>query len=106
MSKEIVLTEANWENEVINAKSLVMVDFWAPWCGPCRMVAPVIDEIADETDDVIVGKLNTDEQPSIASRYGIMSIPTVMFFKGGKVVDQVIGAAPKESYVEKIKLLQ
>ncbi|GMT43707.1 MAG TPA: thioredoxin [Deltaproteobacteria bacterium] len=106
MSKEIVLTEANWESEVINAKSLVIVDFWAPWCGPCRMVAPVIDEIADETDDVIVGKLNTDEQPSIASRYGIMSIPTVMFFKGGKVVDQVIGAAPKESYVEKIKLLQ
>ena len=105
MSKEIVLTEANWETEAINAKGLIMVDFWAPWCGPCRMVSPVIDEIADEMDNVKIGKLNTDEQPAIASRYGIMSIPTVMFFKGGKVVDQIIGAVPKESYVQKINSL-
>ncbi len=105
MSKEVILTEANWETEAISAKGLIMVDFWAPWCGPCRMVSPVIDEIADEMDNVKVGKLNTDEQPAIASRYGIMSIPTVMFFKGGKVVDQVIGAVPKESYIQKINSL-
>jgi len=90
------VTTADWEAEVLKANSLVMVDFWATWCGPCRMVAPVVEKLAGEYSGKIkCMKLNTDENPDIASKYGIMGIPTLMFFKDGKKVDQVVGAIPE-----------
>ena len=90
------LTDANFEELVINSSKPVLVDFWAEWCGPCRMVGPVVDEIADQYGEKLkVVKVNTDENPQIASQYGIRSIPTLMIFKGGEKVDMVVGAVPK-----------
>jgi len=101
---EVRLTEDNWEKEVLNSDIPVLVDFWAPWCGPCRMVAPIVSEIAEEyAGKLKVGKLNTDEEPGIAVKYGIMSIPTLMIFKNGSVADQIIGAVPKEYFIQKIE---
>ena len=101
---ELHLTQSNWEDEVLSSDIPVLVDFWAPWCGPCRMVAPVVSEIAEEYQGKLkVGRLNTDEEPEIAVRYGIMSIPTLMIFKNGEVADQIIGAVPKEYLIEKLK---
>lgn len=77
------------------AQGLAMVDFWAPWCGPCRMVGPILDEIAQERTDIKVGKVNVDEQPELAGQFGVMSIPTMVVMKGGKVVNQALGARPK-----------
>ncbi len=96
-----VLTDANFKDEV--ASGLVLVDFWAPWCGPCRMLSPIIEEVAGEVDGVKVGKLNVDENPQVASQFQIMSIPTVMLFKDGELVETMIGLRPKEAYVEVIK---
>lgn len=97
-------TDANFAQEVLKSDLPVLVDFWAPWCGPCRMVAPVIDEIAKEYQGKLkVVKLNTDENGYTASQLGIRSIPTMGIFKGGKVVDSVIGAVPKQHIVEKVK---
>jgi thioredoxin len=97
------VTTASWETEVLKARGLVMVDFWAVWCGPCRIVAPTVEELAKEyTGKVKVGKLNTDENPEIASRYKIMGIPTLMFFKDGQKVDQIVGAVPKPQLKAKI----
>ena len=96
----------NWNAEVLNAQGLVMVDFWAVWCGPCQMVAPIVEELAQEYGDKLkVTKLNTDENPEIAGQYQIMSIPTIMFFKGGQVVEKLIGARPKRQFKEIIDSL-
>ncbi|NJN24339.1 MAG: thioredoxin [Acaryochloridaceae cyanobacterium RL_2_7] len=90
------VTDTSFNDEVIESDIPVLVDFWAPWCGPCRMVSPVVDEISEEYDgQVKVVKVNTDENPSVASQYGIRSIPTLMIFKGGQRVDMVVGAVPK-----------
>ena len=90
------VTDSTFKQEVLESEAPVLVDFWAPWCGPCRMVAPVVDEISEQYDgQVKVVKVNTDEYPSVASQYGIRSIPTLMIFKGGQRVDMVVGAVPK-----------
>lgn len=96
MSSEIQLTDNSFDAEVIKSPDPVLVDFWAPWCGPCRMLTPVIEELAKEyTGKVRVAKINTDEHPNAATRYKISAIPTLLFFKGGKVVDQLVGVHSK-----------
>ena len=89
-------TAQNFEAEVLNSDKPVLLDFWAVWCGPCQMLSPIVDEISDERDDIKVGKVNTDEQQALAMQYRIMSIPALLLFKGGKLVDQQVGAVPKE----------
>jgi len=97
---------STWEKEVLQSQEVVMVDFWAVWCGPCKMIAPTVEELAKEyAGKVKVAKLNTDENPDIASRYKIMGIPTIMFFKNGERVDQVVGAVPKTQLKSKIDSL-
>ena len=91
----INIKKNNFQNEVLNSEMPVLLDFWAPWCGPCRMVGPIVDEIADERVDIKVGKVNVDEQPELAAQFGVMSIPTRGVMKGGKVVNQMVGARPK-----------
>ena len=99
----IDVTDKNFESEVIKSALPVLVDLWAPWCGPCRMVAPVIDKLAEHYDgNFKFCRLNVDENPQTASKYGIMSIPTLMFFKGGEAVDTVIGAVPERALQPKI----
>jgi thioredoxin 1 len=100
MSAAAEVTDKSFEQEVLKSDVLVLVDFWAPWCGPCRMVAPVVEEIADQYEGQIkVVKLNTDDNPQVASQYGIRSIPTLMIFKDGQKVDMVVGAVPKTTLV-------
>lgn len=96
----ITLTADNFDSEVLKSDKPVLVDFWATWCGPCRMVSPLVDEIANENEDVKVGKINVDEQPKLAERFGIMSIPTLMVFKGGASVSKSVGARSKEAILE------
>lgn len=104
--KSIKATSSTWDSEVLQAQGLVLVDFWAVWCGPCQMVAPVVEEIAGEYEGKLkVVKLNTDENPDIASKYRIMGIPTLMFFKNGAAVDQVVGAVPKGQLKSKVDSL-
>ena len=86
----------NFEQEVMQSEKPVLVDFWAPWCGPCRMVGPIVEEIAEENEDIKVVKVNVDEEPDLANRFQIMSIPTLLVVKDGKVVNQSVGALPKE----------
>ncbi len=98
--------DATWDAEVIKSSELVMVDFWAVWCGPCQMVAPVIEELSKEyAGKMKVRKLNTDENPEVAGRYQVMSIPTILFFKNGQVVEKLVGARPKRQFKEMIDSL-
>lgn len=102
---EIKLTSANFESEVLKADKPVLVDFWADWCGPCKMLAPVIAEIAEEYEDKIkVAKCNIDEEMQLAVQYGISSIPTILLFENGEIVKKSIGFAPKESLIEELGL--
>jgi thioredoxin 1 len=97
-------TDSNFEAEVLKSDKPVLVDFWAEWCGPCRMVGPIVDEIANEYEGkVSVGKMNVDENPDIPSKYGIRSIPTLLVFKNGELVEKIVGAVPKSSITSKIE---
>lgn len=91
------INKSNFQSEVMNSEREVLLDFWAPWCGPCRMVAPVLEEIAAERPDIKVGKVNVDEQPELANQFGVMSIPTLVVIKNGKITSQAVGARPKQS---------
>ena len=91
----IIIDQNNFHEEVLNSDKPVLLDFWAPWCGPCRMVLPLVEEIAAERADIKVGKVNVDEQPELAARFGVMSIPTLVVLKDGQIVNQATGARPK-----------
>ena len=91
----ITITKENFEAEVLKSAQPVLLDFWAAWCGPCRMLSPVVDEVAEERTDVKVGKVNVDEQPELAAEFGVMSIPTLVVVKEGRIVQQAMGARPK-----------
>ena len=93
----IIIDKNNFESEVLNSEKKVLLDFWAPWCAPCRMVVPMVEEIAKERPDIKVGKINVDENPELASRFGIMSIPTLMVIENGEIVNQALGARPKDA---------
>lgn len=93
----IHINNSNFQNEVMNSEKEVLLDFWAPWCGPCRMIAPILEEIATERSDIKVGKVNVDEQPELASQFDVMSIPTLVVIKNGKIVNQAVGARSKQS---------
>lgn len=96
-------TDASWDTDVLQSDKPVLVDFWAEWCGPCRMIGPLVEELATEYEGkALIGKLNVDENPGVATKYGIRSIPTLLVFKGGEIVDKIVGAVPKSMLAQKI----
>ena len=97
------ITNANFKEEVLDSDKKVLVDFWAPWCGPCRMVSPIVDEIAEENAAIKVAKINIDEQPQLASQYGVMSIPTLLVFENGDVIEKAVGARNKSFIVQMLE---
>jgi thioredoxin 1 len=97
------VTDSNFQAEVLECETAVLVDFWAPWCGPCRIIAPHLEELAGERDDLLIVKLNTDENPQTAAQYNVMSIPTLLLFKNGQVAHQIIGALPKNRLVQELE---
>jgi thioredoxin 1 len=104
--KPITITDQNFENEVINSKEPVLIDFWATWCGPCRMIAPIVEELAGEFNGKVkIGKLDVDNNQQTSINYGVRSIPTLLIFKGGKVADTIIGAVPKTNIVQKLNAI-
>jgi len=97
------VTDTNFQAEVLESEQPVLVDFWAPWCGPCRVVAPVLEELAGERDDLKIVKLNTDENPQVSAQFQVLSIPTLILFKGGQPVKKVVGAYPKRKLVQELE---
>lgn len=97
------ITKENFEQEVLKADKPVLVDFWAAWCGPCRMLSPVVDQVAEENDAIKVGKINIDEQPDLAMQFGVMTIPTLMVFKNGQVAGKSVGVVPKQQILDLVK---
>ena len=103
MAKTIEITDSNFE-EIINSDKPVLVDFWAEWCGPCKMIGPVVEELAGDYDGkAVIGKVNVDENPNVSAKFGIRSIPTLLVFKGGEIVDKQIGAVPKQVLADKLE---
>ncbi|MBR1637898.1 MAG: thioredoxin [Treponema sp.] len=100
---ELTITQANFQSEILESDKPALVDFWAPWCGPCKMLGPVISEIAEEHPEIKVGKVNVDDEPDLAQQFGVMSIPFIAVFKDGKVVNSSVGVQPKESLLDMLK---
>ncbi len=104
MSKYLTVSDATFESEVLKSDKPVLVDFWAPWCGPCRMIAPIVEELANDYDGkAVIAKVNVDDNPKISMQFGIRSIPTLLIFKNGQVVDQIVGAVPRGVIENKLK---
>ena len=103
MTNVITVTSENFESEVLNSEKPVLVDFWASWCGPCRMLSPIVDEIAEEVQTIKIGKVNVDEQQDLAGKFGVMSIPTLILFKNGQPVNKSVGAKSKAALLDFIK---
>jgi thioredoxin 1 len=102
----VEITDSNFADVALNSDKPVMIDFWAEWCGPCRMVAPIVEEMSnDYKDKAVIGKVNVDENPDVSAKFGIRNIPTILFLKGGQVVDKSVGAVPKNVLTEKMEAL-